>query len=119
MELPEDSCWLTSLIGMSMDGPTGKPAGPARACRLARLRAGFSATKVGFGPEGRKKLKMAAVPTTPTGVPVQLLPGKMVANTPGKSIRAIPPPLGLATQLPGVPVPSGAAISRGLVPGVA
>src|SRR3989338_6709707 len=48
MELPVDSCWMTSLKGMKEPGPVGKPnpegmpSGPVN----ARL-----------GPEGRKWLK--------------------------------------------------------------
>src|SRR3989337_4190747 len=56
MELPVDSCWMTSLKGMKDPGRVGKPKPEAMASMEA---SGMPSgpVKARFGPEGRKWLK--------------------------------------------------------------
>jgi len=56
MELPVDSCWMTSLKGMKEPGPVGKPKVEAT---LSRAASGTpnGPVKAKFGPDARKWLK--------------------------------------------------------------
>src|SRR5712692_5595488 len=78
---------------MGTEGPTGKPT-PGRPANVFRVPKDRPSTpNEGFGPDGRKKLKTAAVPIGPTTAAAgQLGAAKPVASAPGATTKMLPVP---------------------------
>src|SRR3972149_3572700 len=89
MELPVDSCWMTSLKGMKEPVPVGKPKPEAMPSRAASGTPN-GPVKAKFGPEGRKWLKANG---WTMGTP---------KNGPGLTLTAAMPGIRTATVTQGV-----------------